>query len=77
MPDGFEFSGEWRAGSIHGTGVARYPNGDVYEGQFVAGRPQGKGRMTYASGAIEEGLWEEGALAVPAEGQGGGARGQQ
>jgi hypothetical protein len=62
MKDGFEYSGEWLAGEIHGSGVATYANGDVYKGNFLAGHRQGGGTMRYASGDVASGTWVGGTL---------------
>ena len=62
MKDGFEYSGQWLSGEMHGTGIAKYANGDVYDGNFFAGRRQGQGSMTYYTGMVQGGTWTEGAL---------------
>ena len=59
---GFSYTGEWKAGEIHGSGVATYANGDVYEGNFVDGRREGAGVIRYATGDTAEGNWVGGAL---------------
>ena len=60
MPDGFRYSGEWKAGEIDGNGIATYSNGDVYEGRFSVGQRQGKGEMRYTSGQVLNGDWDKG-----------------
>ena len=72
MPDGFTYSGDWKAGEIDGQGVATYANGDVYEGTFVKGKRQGEGTIRYATGEERSGTWDKGALTeAPGGGEGG------
>ena len=58
--DGFEFTGTWKDGQIHGKGAAKYANGDLYEGEFREGKRHGFGTMKYATGAEYKGYWVNG-----------------
>ena len=62
LTNGYEYTGDWKAGQIIGQGVAHYPNGSVYEGAFVDSKPQGKGKIAFAGGGSYEGDWLAGAI---------------
>jgi hypothetical protein len=62
LPNGFEYTGDWVAGEIVGTGKATYPNGSFYVGQFAKGKPDGIGKMTFSDGSTYDGTWIDGAM---------------
>ena len=39
------YTGDWKAGKRHGTGLLEYPSGCNYEGEFKWGRFDGRGTI--------------------------------
>eukprot|EP00957_Ditylum_brightwellii_P040389 3056680-Ditylum_brightwellii.AAC.1 len=51
------FSGIYKRGLKHGTGIRVFMDGARYNGDFVDGEMEGKGQMDYANGDIYFGEW--------------------
>lgn len=62
LPNGYEYTGDWVAGQINGTGRAKFPDGSVYVGTFAKGKPHGQGQITFADGGIYKGAWQDGKI---------------
>jgi len=68
FPSGDKYTGNFKAGLMHGEGTYEYKNGDIYSGNFVENKKEGQGEYefgsdssklvgTWAAGAITEGKW--------------------
>jgi len=55
-----EYTGEWRNGNCHGSGVWTCPEDDSYEGEFRDDEIHGLGSYTWEDGGTYSGEWEEG-----------------
>jgi uncharacterized protein (TIGR02145 family) len=54
--EGFEYSGSFNKGFIHGTGKFIY-NKESYDGQFTNGKRNGTGEMIFSNGVEYKGNW--------------------
>ena len=54
------YTGTFRNGKAHGSGICRYANGDRYEGQWANGWFEGMGTLYLTDDVIVQGYWEEG-----------------
>jgi hypothetical protein len=58
---GLSYTGNFRAGRLHGNGVLTVPEGS-YEGQFENGWPEGNGSFVGTDGRKASGQWSRGRL---------------
>jgi hypothetical protein len=56
---GFEYSGEFKNGSIDGVGTLKYVNGEVYVGDFKEDKRNGIGVNVSENGEIQAGIFED------------------
>lgn len=57
LPNGDVYSGQYRHGRRHGTGLYVFCNGSRYSGQYRCDRRQGTGTMYYPDGSRYDGEW--------------------
>ncbi|RWW03570.1 hypothetical protein BHE74_00014708 [Ensete ventricosum] len=60
FPSGDFYTGNWAAGTPHGTGKYLWTDGCMYEGEWRYGKTTGRGKFSWPSGATYEGDFKAG-----------------
>lgn len=62
LRNGWEYTGGWTEGRMHGQGTMVYPDGQSYTGAWENGSREGRGILRHPSGWNYDGEWSEGLM---------------